>query len=63
MGHMRDANLANLAAMEQSRMLAQTLGQNRDPKFQVYEFQFRYKSCWLWHFSSISLLFNIRLFF
>ncbi|OAY75051.1 Peroxisome biogenesis protein 5 [Ananas comosus] len=35
MGHMRDANLANLAAMEQSRMLAQTLGQNRDPKFQL----------------------------
>jgi peroxin-5 len=28
-------NMANLAAMEQSRMLAQTLASNNDPKFQV----------------------------
>ncbi|XP_062191624.1 peroxisome biogenesis protein 5-like isoform X5 [Phragmites australis] len=34
MGHMGGANMANLAAMEQSRMLAQTLASNNDPKFQ-----------------------------
>lgn len=33
--HMRGANVANLAAMEQTRMLANTLAQNGDPKFQV----------------------------
>lgn len=37
MDHMGSANLANLAAMEQSRMLANTLAQNHDPKFQVYK--------------------------
>jgi len=35
MGQMGGANMANLAAMEQSRMLAQTLASNNDPKFQV----------------------------
>ena len=29
------SNIANLAAMEQTRMLAHTLAQNSDPKFQV----------------------------
>lgn len=33
---MRGGNVSNLAAMEQTRMLAQTLAQNHDPKFQVY---------------------------
>jgi hypothetical protein len=33
---MRGANISNLAAMEQTRMLANTLAQNDDPKFQVY---------------------------
>ncbi|OEL30672.1 Peroxisome biogenesis protein 5 [Dichanthelium oligosanthes] len=35
MGQMGGANMANLAAMEQSRMLAQTLASNNDPKFQM----------------------------
>lgn len=34
---MGGVNIANLAAMEQSRMLANTLAQNNDPKFQVYK--------------------------
>lgn len=33
---MRGANIPSLAAMEQTRMLAHTLAQNEDPKFQVY---------------------------
>ena len=37
MGQMGGANTANLAAMEQSRMLAQTLASNNDPKFQVLD--------------------------
>ena len=37
MGQMGGANMANLAAMEQSRMLAQTLASNNDPKFQVLD--------------------------
>ncbi|CAL8998763.1 unnamed protein product [Prunus brigantina] len=36
--HMRGANMANLAAMEQTRMLANTLAQNDDPKFQKSRF-------------------------
>ncbi|PNT68366.1 hypothetical protein BRADI_3g39510v3 [Brachypodium distachyon] len=35
MGQMGGANMANLAAMQQSRMLAQTLSSNNDPKFQM----------------------------
>uniref|UniRef100_A0A2P2L0V8 Uncharacterized protein n=1 Tax=Rhizophora mucronata TaxID=61149 RepID=A0A2P2L0V8_RHIMU len=35
---MRDVNVSNLAAMEQTRMLAQTLAQNNDPKFQNSKF-------------------------
>uniref|UniRef100_A0A804P0B4 Peroxisome biogenesis protein 5 n=1 Tax=Zea mays TaxID=4577 RepID=A0A804P0B4_MAIZE len=35
MGQMGGVNMANLAAMEQSRMLAQTLASNNDPKFQM----------------------------
>lgn len=35
---MRGANAPNLAAMEQTRMLAHTLAQNRDPKFQNSRF-------------------------
>ncbi|TKW11019.1 hypothetical protein SEVIR_6G206500v4 [Setaria viridis] len=35
MGQMGGANMASLAAMEQSRMLAQTLASNNDPKFQL----------------------------
>lgn len=35
MDHMRGATMSNLAAMEQTRMLANTLAQNNDPKFQV----------------------------
>lgn len=31
----RGSNSSNLAAMEQTRMLAHTLAQNNDPKFQV----------------------------
>ncbi|CAD6246080.1 unnamed protein product [Miscanthus lutarioriparius] len=38
MGQMGGANMANLAAMEQSRMLAQTLASNNDPKFQNSKF-------------------------
>lgn len=34
--HMRGGNMASLAAMEQTRMLANTLAQNEDPKFQVF---------------------------
>lgn len=36
--HMGRVNIANLAAMEQSRMLANTLAQNNDPKFQNSKF-------------------------
>lgn len=32
---MRATGVPNLAAMEQTRMLAHTLAQNNDPKFQV----------------------------
>ncbi|VAI73787.1 unnamed protein product [Triticum turgidum subsp. durum] len=35
MGQMGGANMANLAAMQQSRMLAETLSSNNDPKFQM----------------------------
>ncbi|XP_047080630.1 peroxisome biogenesis protein 5-like isoform X2 [Lolium rigidum] len=35
MGQMGGANMANLAAMQQSRMLAETLSSNNDPKFQL----------------------------
>jgi hypothetical protein len=35
MGQMGGGTMSNLAAMEQSRMLAQTLASNNDPKFQV----------------------------
>lgn len=35
---MRGGNISNLAAMEQTRMLAQTLAQNDDPKFQNSRF-------------------------
>ncbi|KAG8047688.1 hypothetical protein GUJ93_ZPchr0008g11969 [Zizania palustris] len=35
MAVMGGSNMANLAAMEQSRMLAQTLASNNDPKFQI----------------------------
>ncbi|XP_021320776.1 peroxisome biogenesis protein 5 isoform X2 [Sorghum bicolor] len=38
MGPMGGANMGNLAAMEQSRMLAQTLASNNDPKFQNSKF-------------------------
>ncbi|RZS03671.1 hypothetical protein BHM03_00033870 [Ensete ventricosum] len=34
-GQVRGANMSHIAAMEQSRMLAHTLAQNNDPKFQV----------------------------
>ncbi|KAJ8534391.1 hypothetical protein K7X08_016119 [Anisodus acutangulus] len=37
-GHMRGTNIPNLAAMEQTRMLAHTLAQNNDPKFQNSKF-------------------------
>lgn len=33
---MHGMNMSNYAAMEQTRMLANTLAQNADPKFQVY---------------------------
>ncbi|XP_009374433.2 peroxisome biogenesis protein 5 [Pyrus x bretschneideri] len=36
--HMRGVNMASLAAMEQTRMLANTLAQNEDPKFQKSRF-------------------------
>ena len=32
---MRGANISNIAGMEQTRLLANTLAQNSDPKFQV----------------------------
>ena len=35
MNHMGGVNVAKLASMEQSHMLANTLAQNNDPKFQV----------------------------
>ncbi|VAI43395.1 unnamed protein product [Triticum turgidum subsp. durum] len=35
MGQMGGANMVNLAAMQQSRMLAETLSSNNDPKFQM----------------------------
>ncbi|KAL3503705.1 hypothetical protein ACH5RR_038154 [Cinchona calisaya] len=38
MDHMRGATVSNLAAMEQTRMLANTLAQNNDPKFQNSKF-------------------------
>ncbi|XP_039116820.1 peroxisome biogenesis protein 5 [Dioscorea cayenensis subsp. rotundata] len=37
-GQAGGANMANMAAMEQSRMLAHTLAQNTDPKFQNSKF-------------------------
>lgn len=37
-GQMGPANVPSLAAMEQTRMLAHTLAQNDDPKFQVKSF-------------------------
>ncbi|XP_058114442.1 peroxisome biogenesis protein 5 [Magnolia sinica] len=37
-GQMGGANVANIAAMEQTRMLAHTLAQNSDPKFQNSKF-------------------------
>lgn len=37
-GQVRGANMPNIAAMEQSRMLAHTLAQNDDPKFQNSKF-------------------------
>ncbi|KAK4344471.1 hypothetical protein RND71_034647 [Anisodus tanguticus] len=37
-GQMRGTNIPNLAAMEQTRMLAHTLAQNNDPKFQNSKF-------------------------
>ncbi|KAL6200529.1 hypothetical protein ACLB2K_030310 [Fragaria x ananassa] len=36
--HMRGGNMASLAAMEQTRMLANTLAQNEEPKFQKSRF-------------------------
>ncbi|KAF7833861.1 peroxisome biogenesis protein 5 [Senna tora] len=36
--HIRGVNISNLAAMEQTRMLANTLAQNHDPKFQNSKF-------------------------
>jgi hypothetical protein len=33
---MGGANMSNLSTMEQTRMLARTLAQNNDPKFQVH---------------------------
>ncbi|KAF2298220.1 hypothetical protein GH714_019495 [Hevea brasiliensis] len=38
MDQMRGVNVPNLAAMEQTRMLAHTLSQNNDPKFQNSKF-------------------------
>ncbi|VAI85911.1 unnamed protein product [Triticum turgidum subsp. durum] len=38
MDQMGGANMANLAAMQQSRMLAETLSSNNDPKFQNSKF-------------------------
>lgn len=38
MDHMRGATMPHLAAMEQTRMLANTLAQNNDPKFQNSKF-------------------------
>ncbi|OVA13117.1 Tetratricopeptide repeat-containing domain [Macleaya cordata] len=38
MGQIQGANISNLAAMEQTRMLAHTLAQNDDPKFQNSKF-------------------------
>ncbi|KAL0399025.1 UNVERIFIED_CONTAM: Peroxisome biogenesis protein 5 [Sesamum radiatum] len=37
-GQMRGSNMPNLAAMEQTRLLAHTLAQNNDPKFQNSKF-------------------------
>lgn len=45
-GQAGGANMANMAAMEQSRMLAHTLAQNTDPKFQVCEHA--HASCAVW---------------
>ena len=45
---MGGANISNLAAMEQTRMLAHTLAQNNDPKFQVHMLYFNLSfSTWL----------------
>ncbi|GAB2289314.1 hypothetical protein Dimus_023618 [Dionaea muscipula] len=38
LSQMKGANISNLATMEQSRMLAHTLAQNNDPKFQNSKF-------------------------
>lgn len=40
---MQGMNMPNIAAMEQTRMLANTLAQNADPKFQVYSLLFTVK--------------------
>jgi hypothetical protein len=46
---MRGTNISSLAAMEQTRMLANTLAQNDDPKFQVnmpyHDLMFHIKFC------------------
>lgn len=39
---MGGVNVPNLAAMEQTRMLAHTLAQNEDPKFQVHNVNLEY---------------------
>ncbi|XP_011628211.1 peroxisome biogenesis protein 5 isoform X2 [Amborella trichopoda] len=38
LGRMTGRNISNIAAMEQTRMLAETLAQNEDPKFQNSKF-------------------------
>ena len=44
--HLRGGNIANLTAIEQTRMLAHTISQNDDPKFQVmYNFLAKYTHC------------------
>jgi peroxin-5 len=48
MGQMGGGTMSNLAAMEQSRMLAQTLASNNDPKFQLSQGADR----WVSEFSS-----------
>ncbi|VAI73783.1 unnamed protein product [Triticum turgidum subsp. durum] len=63
MGQMGGANMANLAAMQQSRMLAETLSSNNDPKFQdnwVSEFsseqnQSGLKEKWVDEFSKLNM--------
>lgn len=54
---MRGANTPNLAAMEQTRMLAHTLARNNDPKFQVLMLYYQQIFCMVCIYFPVSGIF------